>query len=157
MESKREPETEGSSYIRLPWPLVAVGIFAFLAVLLGAGLYANRCVRPQIGIVPTQTVAPIGSGATTTPVPVSTVVVTPLVLGLTSPTATTIPVSVVATALPGSPATLSPPALPTMDSALADEVGRAYRSVLEGAIASAARSRRYAFAGCDARRLPTGF
>src|SRR5712692_7883156 len=65
--------------MRLPWPLVAVGLLALLVVIFGIGLFANRYLRPQVGLVPTSEPAviaappviptPLVAVAVSTPVP----------------------------------------------------------------------------------------
>src|SRR5216683_802869 len=49
-DAETDPTTH---YMRLPWPLVAFGLVALLAVVLVVGLFANRYLRPQVGLVPT--------------------------------------------------------------------------------------------------------
>ena len=42
MKDAHEAETEQATpYVRLPWPLVAVGLIAILAVVLGIGVLAS--------------------------------------------------------------------------------------------------------------------
>src|SRR5439155_17472354 len=53
MDDAHDAETEPTPYMRIPWPLVAVALLGILAVVLAAGLLANRYLRPQVGLVPT--------------------------------------------------------------------------------------------------------
>jgi hypothetical protein len=133
MADTREPETDSAPYIRLPWPLVALGLFVFLAALLAAGLFANRYLRPQVGIVPTSAAVAVpatitsGPPATTTAQLAATPAPTPLVLiPAATPTATAPPAADAPTTTAVPAVAASPSALPTVEPALADEVGRAY-------------------------------
>src|SRR5438876_467177 len=71
MNDAHDAETETDKpthYMRLPWPLVAFGLIAVLSVVLGIGLYANRNLRPQVGLVPTSEPALVAAApATSTP------------------------------------------------------------------------------------------
>src|SRR5713101_7604691 len=72
-----DAETERTPYVRLPWPLVAVGLLGILAVVLAIGLFANRYLRPQVGLLPTsEPAAVVAAPATSTP-PAATSVPTP--------------------------------------------------------------------------------
>src|SRR5260370_26181319 len=70
-------------YMRLPWPLVAAGLIALLAIVLGIGVFANRYLRPQVGPVLTPEPAVVAAPpptstpqiATSVPTPAPTVVV----------------------------------------------------------------------------------
>jgi len=126
------PEHESSSGdLRLPWQLVAGALFLVLAVALGAGLIANRNLRERL-TVPTATpevalVAPTALPAVTpTSLPTATALqaATPTVA---RPTAT--PSKATASSTPVVVATefASPSPLPTVDPALADEIGQAYQ------------------------------
>src|ERR1700716_354120 len=42
---------EPTPYLRLPWPLVALGLLGLVAVVLVVGLLANPYLRPQVGPV----------------------------------------------------------------------------------------------------------
>ena len=55
MNEAPDAEREPAGYIRLPWPLVGGVLFLFLAALLAFGLFANRNLRPQLGVLPTST------------------------------------------------------------------------------------------------------
>ncbi len=116
-------------YMRLPWPLVAAGVVALLAVVFAIGLYANRNLRPQVGLVPTTEPTAVAAPPAAT--------ATPQVATAIPAAAPTLVVQVIATATPPQPtaaptsaplvvASPTPPALPTVEPALADEVGRAY-------------------------------
>jgi len=79
-------DRDSGGYMRLPLPVVAIGLFALLAVLLGVGLYANANLRsPGVSIptsvpvaavatAPPAAVTPLGSATTqlATPVPAMT-------------------------------------------------------------------------------------
>jgi hypothetical protein len=130
MDDGREPESDGRSpYLRLPWPLVAAILFGVLAVLLALGFYANRNLRPQVGLsaTPAPSAFSVAVAATATPPPVATPAPTSLgVVTLVSPTEA----SAAATAIPSPTLALAaipaPTALPTVEPVLADEVGKAY-------------------------------
>src|SRR5713101_789190 len=136
MTDARDAKSEdpGHSYVRLPWPLVALGLFGLLVLVLAAGLLANRYLRPQVGLVPTEVPLAAPTAAIPTPAVAATPVValarTPLIIGtVAASTATPPPAAAVApTATPGPPplATPTPSPLPTVEPALAEEVGRAY-------------------------------
>ena len=79
MNEAPDGEREPAGYVRLPWPVVGAGLFVLLAVVLGLGLFANRNLRPQIGVVPT-------------PSPVA--VATPTALPVAAPAARSCPSSV---------------------------------------------------------------
>src|SRR5467141_3378322 len=64
-------------YLRLPSPLVAAGLVALLAVVFGIGLYANRNLRPQVGLVPTTEPALASAPPATATPQVATVMPTP--------------------------------------------------------------------------------
>jgi hypothetical protein len=130
-------EDSGHAYVRLPWPLVAAGLFGVLVLVLAAGLFANRYLRPQVGLVPTE--VPLAApGASPTPQPATAVVATPvaalartpLIIGtVAAPTVTPPPAPATAptsTPEPAAPASPTPSPLPTVEPALAEEVGRAY-------------------------------
>src|SRR5438552_6930506 len=73
-----EAETDKPThYMRLPWPLVAFGLVAVLAVVFGIGLYANRNLRPQVGLVPTSEPALVAAPPATATPQVATAVPTP--------------------------------------------------------------------------------
>src|SRR5919202_7099676 len=132
MNEAPDAEREPAGYVRLPWPLVGAALFLLLALILGVGLFANRNLRPQIGMVPTST--PLAEATSTTP-PVAA----PLAVQARTPTlaATDVPVSSAVTptlaAAPAAPtetpapaAEPTPSALPTVEPELAQEVGDAY-------------------------------
>src|SRR5437879_1506748 len=89
MSEAPDAERGPSLYIRLPWPAVAAVLLVFVALLLAAGLFANRNLRPQVRLVPTnsavaQDVPAITALATQAP--------TPLVAPTTAhPTSTEVP------------------------------------------------------------------
>src|SRR5437870_12163714 len=68
MSEAPDAEREPSPYVRLPWPAVAAGLLAFLALVLAVGLFANRNLRPPLVVVPTPSAAAL---ATITPIPVA--------------------------------------------------------------------------------------
>ena len=132
MNEAPDAEREPAGYIRLPWPLVGAALVLFLALILGFGLFANRNLRPQVGVVPTST--PLAEATSTTPpgaAPVAVQASTP------TPGATDVPVSSVVaptlaaataapTETPAPAAEPTPSVLPTVEPALAQEVGEAY-------------------------------
>ena len=132
MNEAPDAEREPAGYIRLPWPLVGAALVLFLALILGFGLFANRNLRPQVGVVPTST--PLAEATSTTPpgaAPVAVQASTP------TPGATDVPVSSVVaptlaaataapTETPAPAAEPTPSVLPTVEPALAQEVGDAY-------------------------------
>src|SRR5438876_7478483 len=117
-------------YMRLPWPLVAFGLVALLAVVLGIGLFANRYLRPQVGLVPTPEPVLVAAVPVTSTPQVATVVPTAaptlVVQAPAGATATPLPAPAAATSTPQAVPNATPSALPTVEPALADEVGRAY-------------------------------
>src|SRR5437762_1252904 len=130
-------EDSGHSYMRLPWPVVAALLFGVLVLVLAIGLFANRYLRPQVGLVPTE--VPLAAPpASSTSLPATAVAATPVaalprtppIIGtVAAPTATPQPPQVTAsTSTPQPPAVASstPSPLPTVEPALAEEVGRAY-------------------------------
>jgi hypothetical protein len=124
MAETRDPDSEHSPYMRLPWPLVALGLFVVLAVVLGFGLWAKQNVRPgsrtineTTGAVP-RTPEPTVRGDELTSTPVL-LVVPAADVGRSTPTAPALLTST-ATSL------LSPTPRPTVEPLLAQEIGRAY-------------------------------
>ena len=134
MNEPPDAEREPDGYIRLPWPLVAGGLFLLLAALFAFGLFANRNLRPQVGIVSTP--PPIALTTPTAPpvaapvhVPVSTptspatnvsataAADSPTAIATQAPTQTRVPI-----------AEATPVVQSTVDPALADDIGRAYVS-----------------------------
>jgi hypothetical protein len=117
--------------MRLPWPLVAVGLLALLVVVFGVGLFANRYLRPQVGLVPTSEPAVIAAGlpatstpqvATAVPTPAPTLVVqAPVVAIATSVAATPVP-----TSTPSASISVTTSPRPTLDTSLVAEVTDAY-------------------------------
>jgi hypothetical protein len=132
MNDAHDAETDQATpYMRLPWPLVAAGLIGILAVVLGIGLYANRYLRPQVGLVLTPEPAAIAAAAPLTPTPpaapaVPTPAPTLVVQAPTSATDTPRPALAAPISTPSAPVGVTPSALPTVEPALADEVGRAY-------------------------------
>jgi hypothetical protein len=131
MDDTHDAEPEESPYIRLPWPLVAAALGGVLLLALGLGLYANRYLRPQVGIVPT----PIATAAAA-PAPASTVVPTPAptLLITPAPTSVSVPLSPPPTSGPTiSPSSanstpfIAPTIRPTVSPDLVDELGNAYQ------------------------------
>jgi hypothetical protein len=133
MDEAPERSPGDSQYLKLPWPVVAGGLFALLAVALAAGLYANRFIRPQTTIVPTTTpppvvaVAPVATPVNPTAPPASTIPPAtpppaPTSAPPPSPSATPVP----ATSTPAPALTSTPSPVATVDPALAAEVGQAY-------------------------------
>jgi hypothetical protein len=146
-----EQEPSPTPYMRLPVPLVALGIVAFLGLLLGAGLYANANLRLQGTVLPTLAPVPATPTAAFTPLPLAlprSVSTTPSSDPLTTPSTvvqptprndptTTAPPTPTsgAPAVPLTPTTIPttaivkteiPTSTPTVDPALAAEVGMAY-------------------------------
>lgn len=122
----QEPST--SAYVRLPTPVLAVGLIAFLAVLLAAGVYANNNLRPQGVLTPTPQATAVPLAApTAAPTAVPTTAPSPTTRP--QPTATATPQSAVAAAATPKPTTPESPAtLPTVEPTLAAEVGQAYEN-----------------------------
>ena len=135
MSDAPEPERDPSAapYLRLPMPLVAGVLLVFLAALLALGLYANRNLRPQGIVVPTPLEGPtpsatpqaMAAGAAATAL--TTEARTPLVLVVATPTKALATLAPTLTSGP-SPASESPTPLPTVEPALAAEVGKAYEN-----------------------------
>jgi hypothetical protein len=146
-----EQEPSPTPYVRLPLSLVALGIVVFLALLLGAGLYANTNMRQQGLVLPTPPQASPSLTPKSTPLPVAlagSISTTPSPdLPATSepvaqPTpridATNAPAlapTSVSPAFPLTPTTIpitanatmeSPTSTPTVEPTLAAEVGTAY-------------------------------
>lgn len=139
-------DTGDSPYLKLPWQLVAGALAAVLLLALGAGLYANRYLRPQLGMVATATPASIVAGSPTngpsstaaTAAPTATRLAT--AASLATRTLTPLPPATATVARPAAtatPATAAPlasgqtPAAspsPTVEPQLAMEVGRAYEA-----------------------------
>jgi hypothetical protein len=55
------PAAAESSYLKLPWPLVAGGLAAVLLLALAAGLLANRYLRQPIVVLPPATEVPLAA------------------------------------------------------------------------------------------------
>jgi hypothetical protein len=133
MDDAREPQSEHSPpYLHLPWPAVAAILVAVLGLLLAAGIYANRNLRPQVGIVPTPAVASAATPGsaippTATPLPITTAeAISAVLISQASPTAATPPA--VPTEIVAQAATAMPTALPTVEPAVADDVGKSYET-----------------------------
>src|SRR5438105_4246373 len=134
MNEAPDAEREPSPYLRLPWPVVAAALLALVALVLAAGLFANRNLRPQLGVVATPSAAAL---ATTTLVPAAAA--TPSAANKPTSAPTSVGFVQVATVTPVSGQTSPPPTatlapvadamptvLPTVEPELADEVGKAY-------------------------------
>ena len=67
MSEAPDGEREPSRYIRLPWPVVGAGLLGFVVLVLMAGVFANRNLRPRVGVVPTSALSAL---ATATPIPI---------------------------------------------------------------------------------------
>lgn len=122
----KNQEPTPSPYLRLPAPLLAVGLLAFLVVLLAAGVYANNSLRPRGIITPTPApaesavaVAAPTSRPTVAPTAAPSVTPTPR----PQPTITPTPQVVIVASVSPTPVET---ALPTVEPALAQEVGQAY-------------------------------
>jgi hypothetical protein len=146
------PEHESSSgYLRLPWQLVAGAVLLVLAVALGAGLIANRNLRERL-TVPTATpevavAAPTAAPAITpTRLPTATAVQAATATAV-RPTATSSTASASSTPVVVATELASPSTLPTVDPALADEIGQAYQRYWQ--------VRAEAFLALDTSRLST--
>ena len=139
MKDAPDPEREpaGTPYLRVPLPVAAAVLFIFLAALLAVGLYANRNLRPQGIFVPTPAAQPAPTATppplaaapiptATAPALVATTAPTPLILVMPTPTASPAPPTLSPTSAPA--ATESPTTLPTVEPALAAEVGKAYEN-----------------------------
>lgn len=113
---------ESPRYFRLPLPIVAGGLLGFVVLVLAVGLYANRNLRPQPGLVATPVVAvaaatPLATVAAAQP---TLATATPFAV----PTATAVAATVVAASATAPP---SPTARPTVSPELAAEIGDAYQ------------------------------
>jgi hypothetical protein len=134
-------EDSGHAYVRLPWPLVAAGLFGVLVLVLAAGLFANRYLRPQVGLVPTE--VPLAAPPASTPLTVAAVTSTvaatstpgtertPLIIfpPAATPEPTTLPTPSVAPTAAASLSAATP--RPTVSPELAAEVGDAYKQYWE--------------------------
>src|SRR5258707_1112335 len=113
---------QATRYLRLPWPVVAAGLVALLAVVFGVGLYANRNLRPQVGLVPTSEPALVAAPPATPTPQVATAAPTPapaVVVQATAAAIATLPAPIAApTAPPLVVASPTPSALPTVEPAL---------------------------------------
>lgn len=147
MSEAPDGDREPGGYLRLPLPVVGIGLFAFLAVLLGVGLYANANWRSPGVIIPTAAPVAAATPALATQVPAVTTpqVATPTAVR-SAPTATSPPQPTVAPTQVGTAAlvqvggqTVTPTAvsatapetptpLPTVEPTLAAEVGQAYEN-----------------------------
>jgi hypothetical protein len=113
MAETRDPDSEHSPYMRLPWPAVAVGVFLVLAGVLGLGVYANQNLRGQpSGRIPPTATAAAATAATPTPAAAVLIQSTSLVMQIATRQPTKVPSETL------SPLTLNP--------SLIEEVGRAY-------------------------------
>src|SRR5689334_5716 len=65
LSDKANGDPEPSPYLRLPMPVVAIGLVILLVALFAIGAFANRSLRSQGVIVPTPPVA--AAGTTQTP------------------------------------------------------------------------------------------
>src|SRR5438067_7635470 len=133
MNEAPDGEREPARYIPLPWPAVGAGLFVLLALVLGLGLFANRNLRPQIGVVPTPSPVAVATPtaqlvAALAAVEASTPTVAPTRVSVTEAAAAT--PAATATVVPSQTTPLvvvaTPTELPTVEPALADEVGKAY-------------------------------
>jgi hypothetical protein len=139
-----EQEPSPTPYMRLPVPLVALGIVLFLGLLLGAGLYANANLRPQGVVMPTlepakveTTVVPVAASTSTatlhplspTPAAQPTAVEHATIAITQAPTHIVVVLDATYTPTIGAAqANASPTPLPTVDPTLAAEIGAAYES-----------------------------
>jgi hypothetical protein len=148
-----EQEPSPTPYMRLPVPLVALGIVVFLGLLLGAGLYANANLLPKGVVLPTPVSAAVPPTVEVTAVPIaaSTSVATrrstPNEVSSPTPEPQAGPTSAPIIALTqaplilfsnatatASPATSAPQSsetstpLPTVEPTLGAEVGQAYEN-----------------------------
>jgi hypothetical protein len=113
-------------YVRLPWRLVTAGLIALLAIVLGIGLYANRNLRPQVGLVPTPDPAVALPPVTATP---QVALLTPTSVPTLVPAGATVPAAGATPAVAPTPAAsigVTPSARPTLDAVLVAEVTKAY-------------------------------
>jgi hypothetical protein len=131
--------------MRLPLPVVGLGLFVLLAGLLALGLWANGNLRAPGLVVPTpvaaatpvpQPTAPVAAAVTPTPVVstptpvVASATTQPQAAAATTPVATVAIVATVETAMPTPvvAATASPTSLPTVEPTLAAEISQAYEN-----------------------------
>jgi len=124
MSEAPDGEREPFPYIRLPWPAVAAVLLVFVALLLAAGLFANRNLRPQVRLVPTNSAVALAVPAITV---LATQAPTPLVAPTTArPTSTEVPAVTAHAASPTQSSAFTPTPRPTIDPALASEVSKAF-------------------------------
>lgn len=128
--SPAEPEYE---LFRLPEHVAAGLILAFIVLLLGAGLFANRYLRPPTGMVstPIPTETPVAALATGTSAPVAMGAVALPTSAVSRPTATAPPAPTATppwflTSTPKPVASPTPSPGPTVDPVVAAEIQSAY-------------------------------
>ncbi len=125
-------EAGQTSYLRLPWPQVALGLVGIVVVALAIGLFANRYLRLQVGLVSTPVAAltpvppatPAPPPATSPPVGAAPTPA-PTQLAQTLPSATATPHRETPTPTEALPA-VTPSARPTLDPVQVAEVSAAY-------------------------------
>ncbi|MBV8714293.1 MAG: hypothetical protein JOZ65_04420 [Chloroflexi bacterium] len=111
-DAAAEPEAATTPYLRLPVPLVAIGLVVFLAALLGVGLWANANLR-QRGSVPTLE-APTTVGVAAAPTSTAAPAVTDARTLTPAPTSTPVPiVQATPTAVAAAEAATQPRPAPT--------------------------------------------
>ena len=110
-DAAAEPEAATTPYLRLPVPLVAIGLVVFLAALLGVGLWANANLR-QRGVPSLE--APTTVGLAAAPTSTAAPAVTDARTLTPAPTSTPVPiVQATPTAVPAAEAATQPPPAPT--------------------------------------------
>jgi len=119
---------------------VAAGLAGVLLIALAVGLFANRYLRPQVGVVPTPIAIAAVPASPTTSTPVPTVASTPAAMPLALPTelratatapsvTTPAPAVLLATepAAPTGPPSTVPTTRPAVSPELATEISNAYQ------------------------------
>jgi hypothetical protein len=117
MAETRDPDSEHSPYLRLPWPAVALVLVVLLGVALGVGTWANRNVEPR---TIAQSSPEASAFATPTSLAIATLAATTQATALVVPQATVSPTVSPRSAVPGA-------AILTVVPTLAEEVGNAYQ------------------------------